>query len=263
MPELIIDDAHLLPGLKPVLEVLQAEAQRISKIYCRKNWNNPLAQKILNLCHKNSIPVEFTTSEKLDALCYPPDNGTVSHQGVIAVISKTNFINASDLISLANIAPLPLILALDQVQDPGNLGTLCRTAYALGVAGIFVPRHNSANLGPAAMRSSAGALERLPVAESTNLARTLDLAEENGFFIYGTCGQNSNLSPHSIINIFKQTINYPAVIVLGNENKGIRPGVAKRCNMFITIPFQREFDSINIAQAGAIILGLCAAAFNK
>ena len=149
-------------------------------------------------------------------------------------------------------APLPLVVALDQVQDPGNVGTLCRTLYALGGAGVILPRHNSAYLGPAAHRAAAGALERLPVARVTNLAHALDEAEEAGFSIYGAgCGPDA-------ADAFEHAMQLPAVLVLGNEDKGLRPGVAKRCGRMLRIPLARKFDSLNVAQAGAILLGLAA-----
>ena len=152
-------------------------------------------------------------------------------------------------------APLPIILALDQVQDPGNVGTLCRTLYALGGAGIILPRHNSAYLGPAARRSAAGALEHLPVARVTNLGHALDSAEEAGLTIYGAGGQNGPAS----VDAFAEPVRLPAVLVLGNEEKGLRPGIVKRCAHMLRIPLARSFDSLNVAQAGAILLGLTAA----
>ena len=143
-------------------------------------------------------------------------------------------------------------LILDALQDPGNVGTLCRTLYALGGAGVILPRHNSAYLGPAAHRAAAGALERLPVARVTNLAHALDEAEEAGFSIYGAgCGPDA-------ADAFEHAMQLPAVLVLGNEDKGLRPGVAKRCGRMLRIPLARKFDSLNVAQAGAILLGLAA-----
>ena len=146
-----------------------------------------------------------------------------------------------------------LTLALDQVQNPGNLGTLCRSLYALGGAGVLLPRHNSAYLGPAAQRAAAGALERLPIARVDNLGHALDSAEEAGLTIYGAgCGGASSVSA------FDESLRLPAVLVLGNEDKGLRPGVAKRCSRMLHIPLARPFDSLNVAQAGAILLGLAA-----
>lgn len=143
--------------------------------------------------------------------------------------------------------------------DPGNVGTLCRTLYALGGAGLLLPRHNSAYLGPAARRAAAGALEHLPVAQVTNLAHALDSAEEAGLTIYGAGGAPG---PNSL-DAFADGMRLPAVLVLGNEDKGLRPGVAKRCAHMLRIPLARPFDSLNVAQAGAVLLGLAAAARSR
>ena len=171
----------------------------------------------------------------------------------LALLEK--YTDKAQLLAAVADAPLPLLLALDQVQDPGNVGTLCRTLYALGGAGLLLPRHNSAYLGPGARRAAAGALEHLPVAQVTNLALALDSADEAGLTIYGAGGAEG---PNSL-DAFTDRMRLPAVLVLGNEDKGLRPGVAKRCAHMLRIPLARSFDSLNVAQAGAVLLGLAAA----
>ena len=240
------EQAPLLPGLKPVLELLASEPQRIDCVFCKKGLRGPDAQAVA-----------------LDRLCRGAGGQTaqgrqgrdgVSHQGVVARLAATGFTELADLLAAAADAPLPLIVALDQVQDPGNVGTICRTLYALGGAGIILPQHNSAYLGPAARRAAAGALEKLPVTRVTNLGHALDSAEEAGLTIYGAGGEGP-----SSLNAFDEPMQLPAVLVLGNEDKGLRPGVAKRCAHMLRIPLARTFDSLNVAQAGAVLLGLAAA----
>lgn len=258
----------LLPGMKPVLELLAATPQRISQIFCRRGLNSPDAGEVHRLCRQYGIRCTTTEAAALDRLCSRSRQGHgVAHQGVVARLAATEFTTLEHLLHSVPAAPLPLILALDQVQDPGNVGTLCRTLYALGGAGLLLPRHNSAYLGPAARRTAAGALERLPVAQVTNLAHALDNAEEAGLAIYGTSvgtppTADSDNTPHGMplcVDAFATPLRLPAVLVLGNENKGLRPGVAKRCGAFLHIPFARNFDSLNVAQAGAILIGLAAA----
>ena len=142
----------------------------------------------------------------------------------------------------------PRLIALDQVQDPGNVGTLARTLYAMGGAGLVLPKHNSAFLGPGARRSAAGALERLPVAQVVNLARAVDDASEQGFFTFAARKTEQSMDP------IRQSLPLPALLVLGSEEKGIRPNVARRCAGTLGIPFLREFDSLNVAQAGAVLI---------
>lgn len=242
----------ILPGYKAVMELLSNNPARISRVYCLKNLRGK--EQVASLCQRNGIPLEFCGQERLDSILSTQDH-KIAHQGLLAVLSKANLVSDKELFQTVSNAPLPLILALDQIQDPGNLGTLCRTAYALGAAGILLPQHDSANLGPAAFKSSMGTLAELPVAMVVNLARSLDLAEEEGLLIYGAGINSESLPPE---NAYTCAWNLPAVLVLGNEQKGIRPGVAKRCAHNLLIPFGRPFDSLNIAQAGAILLGLCA-----
>lgn len=242
----------ILPGYKPVLELLKDSPACIARVYCLKNFRS--SDQIARLCQLNDIPLEFCDQRALSALL-PVHDHQIAHQGLVAVLSSANLLPDAALFEQVSSAPLPVILALDQIQDPGNLGTLCRTAYALGAAGILLPTHDAAGPGPAAFKASAGALARMPFAMVTNLARSLDLAEEKGFIIYGTGLNDTDATSE---NAFACSWQFPAIIVLGNEQKGVRPGVAKRCAKNVTIPFQRPFDSLNIAQAGAILLGLLA-----
>lgn len=248
--------APLLPGIKPVLELLRDAPQRIDLVYCRKGLRSREAQQIQELCRANHLRYSLVEGAALDRLCRGAQQGPsehVNHQGVVARLAVAESQPLEAVFDAVREAPLPLILALDQVQDPGNLGTLCRSLYALGGAGVLLPRHNSAYLGPAAQRAAAGALERLPIARVDNLAHALDSAEEAGLTIYGAgCGGASSVSA------FEEALRLPAVLVLGNEDKGLRPGVAKRCSRMLHIPLARPFDSLNVAQAGAILLGLAA-----
>lgn len=248
--------APLLPGIKPVLELLLDTPQRVDTVYCRKGLRSREAQEIQQLCRANHLRYSLVEGAALDRLCRGAQRGQaehVNHQGVVARLAATTFQPLEAVLDAVRDAPLPLLLALDQVQDPGNLGTLCRSLYALGGAGILLPRHNSAYLGPAAQRAAAGALERLPIARVDNLGHALDSAEEAGLTIYGAgCGGSA------AVNAFEEILTLPAVLVLGNEDKGLRPGVGKRCSRMLHIPLARPFDSLNVAQAGAILLGLAA-----
>jgi len=129
------------------------------------------------------------------------------------------------------------------------VGALARTLLALGGGGLIVPKHHGARLGGAASRASAGALERLPVHLCVNLARALDACADADFEVLkaeaGPEGQN----------LFDARFNFPAVLVLGSEEDGVRPGVAKRCARSVFIPMPGGFESLNVAQAGAVVLG--------
>jgi 23S rRNA (guanosine2251-2'-O)-methyltransferase len=239
------EPSGLAAGRKPVREYLLAHPDRVRQVLLQEAGQGaplPALLDIASLCRRNSVRYRVVGRDELDHAF--PGN----HQGVVAKIFSQGFVELDDLLAAAAQAPLPLLVALDQVQDPGNVGTLARTLYALGGAGLIVPKHGSAGLGPGAARSSAGALERLPVAAVVNLARALDDCEEAGFAIL--CAQRIPQAE----NAFAVTLPTPAVLVLGGEDAGIRPGVAKRCSRSLYIPFGRDFDSLNVAQAGAILI---------
>jgi len=227
-------------GKNPVRELLENFPRRVDAVYVRKGQRDARAQEIVALADANRIKVHFADDATLRRL-YP---GT--HQGVIAVTAAVEYADLDTLIAAVADAPLPVLLALDKVQDPGNLGAVARTAWALGAAGIIVPRHGGAYIGAGAMRASAGALHHLPVARVTNMSQALDACAEAGLPIL--CADASGE------DIYAATIRLPAVLVLGGEEKGVRFGVAKHCQQKLAIPFRREFDSLNVAQAAAICL---------
>ncbi|GAU08377.1 23S rRNA (guanosine(2251)-2'-O)-methyltransferase RlmB [Desulfoplanes formicivorans] len=236
------DVHHLIIGRKPVQELLHTAPEKIETIYLQNRPGRDL-HAIIDLCRTLHIKFKRLPADKLHHIF--PGN----HQGVIARIMSKGFCTLDEVITSSLASPFPLVLALDQVQDPGNLGTLCRTLFALGGGGIIVPKNRSAFPGPAASRASAGALEKIPMAQVTNLSRALETCARAGVPIYGA-GLGKDAA-----SLFAARLVLPAVLVLGNEEKGIRPGVLKRCDHLLTIPMAGTFDSLNVAQAGAMIMG--------
>ena len=253
-----LDPSSLLPGLKPVLEILLESPEKVDLVLCRDTLVHKdvrEVQHIQKLCRENAVRFRSVPGTVLDALCRRKHGGgVVAHQGIVCRLAATAYKTLPDIFQELSSAPLPLILALDQIQDPGNLGTLARTFYTLGGAGLLLPEHKSAGLGPQARRSAAGALDKLPTARVTNLGHALDECEEYGLALYAAVGP----SPKAV-SAFDTPLDLPAVLVLGNEERGIRPDILKRCSTLLTIPQARTFNSFNVAQAGAILLGLTAA----
>ncbi len=247
-------NSAILPGLKPVLELLERDPSRIDSLILKKGLRTRETDRMLDICRTHGIRFSLVENPALDRLCPPHKDSQhrTAHQGVIARLTHTAFTETHILLENTPSAPLPLLLAFDQIQDAGNTGTLARTLCALGGGGIILPKHNSAYLGAAASRSAAGALERLPVSRVPNLGHALDAAEEAGYTIYGAAA-----TPQSH-DAYTEEWQFPAVLVLGNENKGLRPGIMKRCSRIVRIPMPGGFDSLNVAQAGAILMGLCA-----
>ncbi len=242
------EDGVLLHGVNPVLEILRSDPSRVDSVFIRKGRRDKRSEEILDLCRAAEVRFSLVDNSLLEKLAGRHASG--SSQGVLARLYPAGFMEFGALLDGVMDNPMPLILALDQVQDPGNAGTLARTLYALGGAGLVVPRHNGVYLGGAAVKASAGALARLPVAKAANLSQALDEAEERGFTVYGAAMQTEGTE-----SVFDFTPRLPAVLALGGEEGGLRPGIAKRCAKLLHIPMLREFDSLNVAQAGAIILG--------
>ncbi|MDR2075810.1 MAG: hypothetical protein LBP61_02580, partial [Desulfovibrio sp.] len=158
----------LLSGIKPVLELLESAPERLDSVFLRKGRHVADMERILDRCRKSGVRFSLLDADRFARL-YPG-----GRQGVVARLYETGFTPFEDLLPAVTDAPLPLLLFLDQVQDPGNAGTLARTLYALGGAGLVIPRHNGVYLGAGAARSSAGALAHLPVAKVPNLGQAMD-----------------------------------------------------------------------------------------
>ena len=234
------NSTHLTPGRKPVLELLSSRPETLDTVFLSEDA--PGLGEVIGKCRELGVRFRKVRRPDLDRMF--PGN----HQGVVARLRGRQLLELDQLITLACQSPFPLILALDQVQDPGNVGTLARTLLALGGAGLLFPKDRTAFIGPAAAKAAAGALDSLPLCQVVNLARTLDTCAEAGLAIYGSgTGSGSR-------NLFEARLNFPAVLILGNEDKGMRPNVGKRCTEKLSIPMQGGFDSLNVAQAGAMIM---------
>lgn len=207
--------SQLIYGKQPV-----AEAER-GKRRVRRVWRMPEASDV-----------------ELERLCGSPD-----HQGVVAEVDPYPYGDPKAILR----RPDALIVALDQVQDPRNLGAVCRSAEFAGAAGVLVPERRSAEVTPVVCKTSAGAVEHLEVAHVRNLADWLGEAKEAGFWIWGA-GAEATDAPWAV------DLTGPTVLVLGGEGKGIRPRVASACDGLVALPKLGEVDSLNVSAAAAALL---------
>ena len=236
------DTKTYVVGNHPVKELLATEPGRVDFVAFRKGRHDNQLDEILALCKRAGVPFKSVPPKDLDYMYRG------NHQGVAARCAALSYVPLEKLLEDAANAPLPLIVALDQVQDTGNVGALARTVYAMGGAGLIVCQHHGAYLGAGAVRASAGALNLLPVAKAGNMAAALKDCANYDFTIY--CSRAGD----GALDAFGAELDTPAVLVLGNEEKGVRPGVAKCCHQSLRIPLLRDFDSLNVAQAGAILV---------
>jgi len=179
-----------------------------------------------------------TPAEELERLCGSPD-----HQGVVAEVDPYPYADPNAMLQRAD----GLIVALDQVQDPRNLGAICRSAEFAGAAGVVIPERRSAEVTAVVCKASAGAVEHLDVARVRNLADWLAEAKAAGFWIWGADADASEAP-------WDADLSGPTVLVLGGEGKGIRPRVASACDGLIAFPRLGKLDSLNVSAAAAALL---------
>ena len=195
------------------------------------------------LAGEAGVPVAFVDTADLDALSFGGN-----HQGVVATLAEIANAGLSDLLQRRpGRAQPPLILAADQVEDVGNLGSLIRTLEACGGAGVIVPQRRSASLTGGLARASAGASLRTTVVNVTNLARTLKSLRSDGVRVIG-------LDAAAETSFDAMPYDAPCCIVVGNEARGMRPGVRDVCDAIVRVPLQGGIGSLNVAAAGAIVL---------
>jgi 23S rRNA (guanosine2251-2'-O)-methyltransferase len=170
--------------------------------------------------------------------------GTRDHQGIVASVEPYRYADAYELAA----APQPLLAVLDRVTDPRNLGAVCRSADGAGATGVIVPAHGSAVVTPAVARSSAGAVEHLPVAVVTNLARYLEEVKGPDLWVYGATG-DEGATP-----MWEADLAGGLALVFGAEGKGLRPLVRRMCDGLISIPMHGRVESLNVSVAAAVLL---------
>jgi 23S rRNA (guanosine2251-2'-O)-methyltransferase len=178
------------------------------------------------------------SAEELERLCGSPD-----HQGVVAAVDPYPYADRNQLLRVEN----ALIIALDQVQDPRNLGAVCRSAEVAGAAGVVIPDRRSAAVTAVACKASAGAVEHLSIARVSNLADWLGEAKEAGFWIWGA-DAGASQAP------WEADLGGPTVLVLGGEGKGIRPRVASACDGLVALPQRGRIESLNVSAAATALL---------
>ena len=184
--------------------------------------------------------VAVDSAESIAARC-----GSDAHQGVCAEVSEFVYADAAQLLATASADGV--VVALDQVQDPQNLGAICRTAECAGAAGVVLPERRSVSVTPAVFKASAGAVEHLPVAEVRNLADFLKDAKSAGFWCYGAAAG-------AVADYRQLDWGGPIVLVLGSEGRGLRSRVASSCDALIAIPLRGRIESLSVSAAAAVLL---------
>jgi 23S rRNA (guanosine2251-2'-O)-methyltransferase len=232
---------NVIFGINAVSESLKARGRAFEWVGVAKERDDLRLQKLIQECRKNSVPVRFVPRVELDRMA-----GSGSHQGVVAVTSSKQYNDLDDIIA-AKRGAYSLVVVLDGVEDPHNLGAIMRTADASGVDGVVIPERRAAAVTGTVVKSSAGASEHLPVAKVTNIARTLEDLKTRGLWTVG-------LDERGKQNYDGVDYNMDCAIVLGSEGKGLHDLVAKKCDFLVSIPMLGKVPSLNVSVAAGVVL---------
>ncbi len=235
--------ADYIYGVHPAREALQGE-RPVAAAWFVSGAGGPVLGSLLERARARSIPCELVPRERLDRLV----RGGV-HQGVVLQVGEYTYAPLEELIERAKRAgPSGLLLVLDGLEDPHNLGALARSALAFGAQGLVIPKDRSAAVTPVAQKASAGALSHLPVARVTNLARAIDqLREEAGLWIAGADMAGAK-APSEV------DLTLPLALIVGSEGHGIRRLLLERCDFTLAIPMAGPVESLNASVAGGLLL---------
>ncbi|MDP2207941.1 MAG: 23S rRNA (guanosine(2251)-2'-O)-methyltransferase RlmB [Bacteroidota bacterium] len=233
---------NLIVGRNPVIEALRA-ATPIVKIFLLHGIRGGNIETIYSLAKERKIPCIEINRNKFEELTSDDVN-----QGVAAIIEEKKFVDVDDILEIAlTKEELPLILILDEIQDPQNLGAIIRTAECAGVHGVIIPKHNAAPVTSTVTKASAGAVEYVAMARVTNIAQTIDELKENGVWIVGTDSSADKKYTELDYKI-------PLALVVGSEGRGMRRLVKEKCDFLVKIPLFGKIESLNASVAAALLV---------
>jgi len=234
---------NIIFGLLPVLEALRANARRIEKILIAEGAREHRIAEIIDLARAAHVPFQKHVRAELAKLIEPSAN----HQGVIALTAAADYADADELLEEIAAKEKPLVLILDGVEDPRNLGAILRVAECAGADGTFIPEHRAASLTETVVKTSAGATEYTPVAKVKNLNRLIEELKKNNIWVVGTGGEAET-------NYADWDWNQSCALVLGSEGKGLHRLVAENCDALVKIPMHGKIESLNVSVAAGVIL---------
>ena len=235
---------EVLYGLHPVEEALKAGRRRFDHVLVARERQDDRLERVVNLCRQAGVRVRQEAREQLTVLAK-----TEAHQGVVAMVYPQEFLSIEDLFEPAadRAGARRLVLALDGVEDPQNLGALLRVADGAGVDGVVLTERRAAPLSPVAVKASAGATEHLRIARVVNLVRSLEELKRQNLWIIG-------LDERGTTDYDKFDMTGDCVIVLGREGAGLHELVRRTCDHLLRIPMAGGVSSLNVSTAGAVVL---------
>jgi 23S rRNA (guanosine2251-2'-O)-methyltransferase len=231
-----------IAGRNPVMEALKA-GRPINKIFIAKNSRPGSFIEITKLAKSQGIIIQEVESGKLDMLV-----PGVRHQGIVAMAAAKEYVELDDLlVDIAAKQETPLLVLLDELEDPHNFGAILRTCDAVGAHGVLIPKRRGVLLTSTVARTSAGAVEYMPVARIGNIGQTLEKLKKLGYWVVGADMDGERF-------YYENDLKGPLVVVLGSEGKGISRLVKEHCDFLVQIPMRGKVNSLNVSVAGSILL---------
>ncbi len=232
---------HYIYGINAVTEALKARQRAFEWVGMAKERHDIRLQRLIEDCRRANVPVRFLLRTELDRMA-----GTAAHQGVVAVTSAKQYSDLDDVVG-AKRGQYSLVVVLDGVEDPHNLGAILRTADAAGADGVVIPERRAAAVTGTVTKASAGASEHLPIAKVTNISRTVEELKERNLWTVG-------LDERSKQTYDALDYNMDCALVLGAEGKGLHDPVKRKCDFLVSIPMLGKVPSLNVSVAAAVVL---------
>ena len=237
---------EVLYGLHPVEEALKAGRRRFDHVLVAREREDARIESLVALCRASGVRVRQESREQLTQLAQTP-----AHQGVVALVHPQEFLSIEDLFMPVTPGSPRLLLALDGVEDPQNLGALLRVADGAGVDGVVLTERRSAPLSPVAVKASAGAAEHLRIARVVNLVRALEELKKQNIWVIGL---DANPAERGVSDYDHFDLTGNCVLVLGREGAGLHDLVRRTCDHLLRIPMSGGVSSLNVSAAGAVVL---------
>ena len=239
--------AKYVAGLRAVEQLLSSKSAEVQRLYAEYQTANPRVEAVIAYANRRGVEVQSANRARLQQI-----SGESRHQGVVAEVRRSTVLDEAGLRSmvesrLQESGPKLLLLLLDSIQDPHNLGACLRTADAVGVDAVIVPRHGAAGLGPTVSKVAAGAAEHLPFAPVANLGRVMSWLADYGVAIIGTSDKGTR-------SVYDTDLDRPLVLVMGREESGLNKRIAERCDELLSLPMQGEVSSLNVSVATGVCL---------
>jgi len=237
----MIDKSQVVFGIRAVIEAIESGKQ-VDKVLMKKDLGGELARELLSVTREYNVPVQRVPVERINKVTRK------NHQGVIAFMAAVDYYHVDDIVpALYDEGINPLVVVLDGVTDVRNFGAIARTCECAGVNCIVIPERNSVSVNADAVKTSAGALNYLPVCRERNLVKSVQYLRDSGFKVMGA-------SEKTDLNYTKVDFTGPVAIVLGAEDTGISTDVLKLCDTLVAIPEFGQINSLNVSVAGGIMI---------